>query len=430
MKRVYISFLTILPSLTFAQTVLYNGGTDITAATGAIIFVDGDIQDTTNGFIHNSGDIYLTRNWINGEPSGCLDPTTGKVWLTGNGTQIIKGGQTTTFNNLDCKTATKKILYINTIVGGTSGVLSLNNAPFDLNTKTLIVTNPLPAAITRTNGYIISETVPANYGVIEWRMGNSAAGNNFVYPFGTISGVYIPFLYDVKTAGTQTTKGDVSVATYPTTVTANPNNLPFPTGVTNLNDASGKNAAVSCLDRYWMVNANNYSSNPVADITFTYADDEWDKSIAGSTNNLVSESDLKGWKWNGTGWANPTVGTDNPSANTVMVTGVSGSAPWTLKGKELVCGDFFLPTAFSPNDDNHNERFKPRNNCLQTMDLRIYNRWGNLVYSSQDPNDSGWDGSVPGKGKDGNEGVYAYELNATLMDGTPIVKKGNVTLFR
>ena len=53
-----------------------------------------------------------------------------------------------------------------------------------------------------------------------------------------------------------------------------------------------------------------------------------------------------------------------------------------------------------------------------------------MVYASQDPNDTGWDGSVPGKGKDGNEGVYAYEIKATLTDGTELVKKGNVTLMK
>ena len=299
-----------------------------------------------------------------------------------------------------------------------------------MNSKTLIVTNPIPAAVTRASGYIISETVPPNYGIIEWRMGNIAAGNNYTYPFGTSSGTYIPFLYDVKTAGIQTSNGDVSVSTYPTNVTVSVNNRPLPSAVGNLNDVNGKEAAPACLDRYWIVDPNNYSSNPVADITFTYRDVEWDGSVGGSTNNLVAESGLQGWKWNGTSWANPPVGNDIPSANTVKVTGVSGSAPWTLKGTELICGDFFLPTAFSPNDDGHNEIFKIHNNCIQTLDFRIYNRWGNMVYASQNPTDTGWDGSVPGKGKEGNEGVYAYEVKAIMTDGSEVVKKGTVTLMK
>src|ERR1051326_9048254 len=150
MKRVLFFLLSLISSFSFTQTVFFNHGTDVFVDAGAIIFVDGDVSDTVGGFIHNKGDIYLTRNWINEEPSGCLDPTTGKVWLTGASTQTITGSKTRTFNNLDCKTSSKKILYVNTIVGGNTGVLSLNNAPFDLNSKTLIVTNPLPSAITRS----------------------------------------------------------------------------------------------------------------------------------------------------------------------------------------------------------------------------------------------------------------------------------------
>ncbi len=425
--RKFLLVIAATPTFLFAQ--LYNANNSVYVDAGAVVFVDGDVYNDTTGHIKNLGDIYLTKNWINYEPAGALDPNTGKVWFDGNAAQVIKGLQTTTFNNLDCKTSSKKTLNINTIVGGNTGVLSLNNAPFDLNSKTLIVTNPLPAAITRTNGYIISETTPAaGYGVVEWRMGNTAAGNNYTYPFGTASGTYIPFLYDLAKAGTQSGAGDISVSTYPTVVTANPNNLPFPTGVTNLNDASGKNAAVSCLDRYWIVNANNYSANPIADVTFTYVDDEWDKT-GGSTNNLVSETTLQAWKWSGSAWQNPPVGTDNATANTVKVTGVSGSAPWTLKGTELICGDFWLPDAFSPNGDGHNEVFVPRNNCIKDIDLKIFNRWGNIVFETTTVG-QGWDGSVVGKSKDGNEGVYAYQVTGHLEDGKEINQKGTVTLMK
>ncbi len=426
---IFIAVFFFAYSFANAQTaVLYNSTQLFSVDAGAVVFVDGDIVNGASGHIQNKGDIYLTKDWTNDEIVGALDPTDGKVILAGT-SQLITGTQITTFNNLDCQNTGTKTLNIHTIVGGNTGVLSLNNAPFDLNSNTLIVTNPIPAAITRNNGYIISETVPPNYGIIEWRMGNSAAGNNYTYPFGTIAGTYIPFLYNVTTAGVQITNGDVSVSTYPTNVTLAINNRPLPTGVGNLDDVNGNEAASACLDRYWIVNANNYSLNPVADITFTYRDAEWDGSVGGSTNNLISENDLLAWKWSGTSWQNPTMGT-NTGANTVNVTGVSGSAPWTLKGAELICGDFFLPNAFSPNGDTKNDMFpwKTPRGCLTDFSIKIYNRWGNLVFESADQNKV-WDGSTP-KGKDGNEGVYAYELNATLNDGTPIGKKGTVTLLK
>ena len=123
-------------------------------------------------------------------------------------------------------------------------------------------------------------------------MRNSAAGNNYTYPFGTVSASYIPFLFDMTTAGVQSTVGSMAVSTYPTLVTASPNNRPFPTGITNLNDSLGNESATTCLDRYWIINANNYSTNPVADYTFTYRDLEWD-ATGGSTNNIFYESSLQ-----------------------------------------------------------------------------------------------------------------------------------------
>jgi gliding motility-associated-like protein len=88
-----------------------------------------------------------------------------------------------------------------------------------------------------------------------------------------------------------------------------------------------------------------------------------------------------------------------------------------------------LPTAFSPNGDGKNEYFKPRNNCIASLDFRIYNRWGNPVYISTSPLDPGWDGSTP-KGKDSSDGVYVYILQATLSDGSHFDRKGTVTLVR
>src|ERR1051326_3028538 len=261
--------IAMTPFYVNAQTVLYNGGTNITADIGSIIYVDGDVNNSANGAIHNQGHIYLTRDWINDAASGCLDPNAGTVILDGT-TQTIKGTQTTTFNNLDCQNGSTKTLNITTIVSGTSGVLSLNSSAFNLNSNTLIVTNPLSAAVTRTSGYIISETNPtAGYGIVQWNLGNSAG--NYVYPFGTVGGGYIPFIYNITTAGAQSTSGNIAVATYPTSTIASPNNRPLPNGVTDLtNPADGSEAGPVCDDRFWPVVANNYNTQPTADVTFTY----------------------------------------------------------------------------------------------------------------------------------------------------------------
>lgn len=93
------------------------------------------------------------------------------------------------------------------------------------------------------------------------------------------------------------------------------------------------------------------------------------------------------------------------------------------------CVSFSIPSAFSPNSDGHNEIFRPLPvDCFKDMDFSIYNRWGNLLFSTTDVT-KGWDGSSV-KEKECSEGVYFYTLKATFMDETLIEKKGTVTLMR
>jgi gliding motility-associated-like protein len=58
---------------------------------------------------------------------------------------------------------------------------------------------------------------------------------------------------------------------------------------------------------------------------------------------------------------------------------------------------FFIPNAFSPNGDELNDRFQPVTAVdLKDYTLTIYNRWGELIYQSQNQH-KGWDGMHQGK---------------------------------
>ncbi len=422
-----ITAMVLAPHLSFSQTNFYNGGTDVTINSAGILYVDGHVTNFTTGAIHNQGNLYLTGNWSNDASSGCLDPTTGKVILYG-ASQMITGAATTTFNDLDCQGIGTKKLNVTTVVGGNSGVLALESDPFNLNSKTCIVTNPAPAAITRTTGYIISETDPtAGYGKVQWNIGNSAS--NYVIPFGTAAGTYIPVMYNVTAAGTGA--GSVSVATYPTDVTAAVNNRPLPSGVTDLNDANGLESADKCADRFWDVNYANYTANPAGDLTFTYRDIEWN-TTGGSTNNIIEDS-LRAWMWNGTQWQNPTVGTLNSTMNTITITANSVSAPWTLKMRDpnlnLICGNLAVPNAFSPNNDGHSDLFLIHgwSDCVADFSILIFDRWGEKVYETDDVK-AGWDGTYKGKALE--PAVFVYYINAKLLTGEKVSKKGNISLIR
>jgi len=91
-------------------------------------------------------------------------------------------------------------------------------------------------------------------------------------------------------------------------------------------------------------------------------------------------------------------------------------------------GTIFVPTAFSPNFDGTNDiLYMHAPDCIQQMNLTIYDRWGEQLFVSSDP-DSGWDGSFNKKQME--TGVYIYYLNATLSNGQHISRKGNITLLR
>jgi gliding motility-associated-like protein len=87
----------------------------------------------------------------------------------------------------------------------------------------------------------------------------------------------------------------------------------------------------------------------------------------------------------------------------------------------------FMPTGFTPNADNLNEGFGLPI-IFETISLRVYSRWGGLVFSSS-PEASRWDGLVNGSLAPSD--VYYYEFEAKLKGTDQIISHGgNVTLIR
>lgn len=86
-----------------------------------------------------------------------------------------------------------------------------------------------------------------------------------------------------------------------------------------------------------------------------------------------------------------------------------------------------IPTAFTPNGDGNNDILFPRGFAVKEMDLKIFNRFGELVFESTSMS-QGWDGTY--KGAPQPMDAYAYILTATFLDGSDYSKQGNVTLLR
>jgi gliding motility-associated-like protein len=86
-----------------------------------------------------------------------------------------------------------------------------------------------------------------------------------------------------------------------------------------------------------------------------------------------------------------------------------------------------VPNAFSPNGDGQNDVLFVKGQDIKTMDFKVFNRWGELVFETNNIN-QGWNGIY--KGVPQEMEVYVWTLTATFSDGKAAVKTGNVTLLR
>lgn len=91
------------------------------------------------------------------------------------------------------------------------------------------------------------------------------------------------------------------------------------------------------------------------------------------------------------------------------------------------CNAADIPSAFSPNGDGMNDILYVRGQHVKDMLLRIYNRWGQLVFESTDIK-RGWDGKY--KGSEAPVEAYGYVLSVVFENNEAFKKQGNITILR
>lgn len=88
----------------------------------------------------------------------------------------------------------------------------------------------------------------------------------------------------------------------------------------------------------------------------------------------------------------------------------------------------FIPNIISPNNDGMNDIFRITYEGITLIEhIYVYDRWGELVAESKDPNKI-WDGTY--KGELCNPGVYVYVIEAICVNDAPNIITGNITLVR
>ena len=87
----------------------------------------------------------------------------------------------------------------------------------------------------------------------------------------------------------------------------------------------------------------------------------------------------------------------------------------------------YAPSVFTLNNDGLNDKFEFKGIFIEQFSVSIYDRWGSLVFSSNDI-DNSWDGTI--NGEPAPDGVYVYTAFGKDINQRGIKLNGNVTLLR
>ena len=123
-----------------------------------------------------------------------------------------------------------------------------------------------------------------------------------------------------------------------------------------------------------------------------------------------------------------TIGTDTVFYRVTDTNGCADSVYVTIQVLNEL-NDVYIPNYLAPAAKNEaNKTFSVYGKYATSLELKIFNQWGEVVYSSNSITDNKWDGKF--KGEYQQSGVYVYVAKIGLITGETIVKKGSVNLIR
>lgn len=156
--------------------------------------------------------------------------------------------------------------------------------------------------------------------------------------------------------------------------------------------------------------------SPVADFTYTPAElSQFQKRV-----NFIDQSmDAAEWMWDFSGEGqsmeqNPVYQFPDTGLYTItqIVTHLNGCMDTLSKLLDIVPKPtYFLPNAFTPNNDGRNDEYLGRGDLIGVRDfeMTIFNRWGEMVFQTQDPYE-GWNGRKNNSGHLLSKDVYVVQV--------------------
>jgi len=278
--------------------------------------------------------------------------------------------------------------YVTTLIVGAS------NGCFDTIQQNITV-NPLPIA--QFNNTIACDNAPIDFSdisfissgtITNWEYsfeaGNSSSDQNPSYIFSN-AGTFPVTLIVTSALGCEgTVTNNVVVNPSPTAAfTINPNPALLLENVTYTDNSTGN----QLVDWYW--NFGNGQGSNAQNTTNNYSD---------GGDYIIS----------------------------LIITDINGCQDTAMTIISIALLPV-LPTGFTPNGDNENDVFIIRGGPFKTVDFKIYNNWGQLIYTSTNANE-GWNGTY--QSENAPMGVYTWTFTVEMSNGQVIKKSGDVTLMR
>jgi gliding motility-associated-like protein len=429
--RGVIVLCAIVPTISFSQ-ILYSDGATIVVTNGGALFINGgltmengslltnngELQITKNSSfalpgtitINNgcnaegSGDYWIEQNWIN---NGVFAANNSSVYLHGNTEQLITttNNTITEFNTLVLSgngtgiDRRKSLVNVGARISAL-GFLNLNDRELATQTNELKVLNPDNSAVFNSllfgNEGFVSSDSPGNF---EW-LTNSI--DPYYFPVGSSLGTlrYRPVLITPQSASSNSFK------------------VRFDNSSADLYNyfIAQHTADISTLNPLFFHSIEQVSGNSDIDLEIAY-----DPSTDGEWNMLGH------WENNQDLWTSmaPASASGMGNYSSLLKSGWDFPdiyVPYILANSQHLIS---IPNVFTPNQDGINDFYLVAAEGITDYSIVIINRWGNVVFDSDDINVP-WDGNSNGNAC--SEGVYFYIIRAK-SGSEELIKQGNITLI-
>jgi len=217
------------------------------------------------------------------------------------------------------------ILLTPVLFSAQNRVILNNNIFLVINNSCAVVVdnaNSNAITVTGTGGNILSE---GEFNRVKWNVG--ANTGNYTVPFTTTNNpifVKIPLAVNITSAGVGA-NASIIFSTYETTTDLN---TPYPSDVTNMSSSCSSGNELETVDRFWIIDAQNYTTKPTPIINFTYNDAA---NEIGATNTVI-ESRLKAERFNSgiNSWQTP-----------LKLAGISNSVTNNVANAAIAPADFY-----------------------------------------------------------------------------------------